>query len=266
MLDYEKIFQESYQDWVEKEGDDGNGYRELCMAVESAFKAAGYDIPGDDLHRKYHNYIVDSVRRFETLSDVAKSFLGWIREPTDGNRSYAMSWMAKGEFPRWMFGRGPEYSPHYVTFQIEARLKEDKIRRGTKRYNALIEEKAKTVVESMIEGAKIAIEEWKTKAQKEAKALDQENKQGWDYMVNLLELVEVVKAFREVGGIPDYRPEIEGFLMAEYEVIKKGYESRVKSLDGILNADFDPVELVKEAASRNKDILPFWEAYKRQVG
>jgi len=268
-MDYEKIFQESYLEWVEREGEDGNGYKELCMAVEAAFRAAGFDIPGDSLHRKYHNYIVGSVRNFKTLQDVAKSFLGWIWEPTDANRGHQMSQIAKGQFPAWMFGRGPEISSAYVQAEIERKLKgnpetgEKRIMRGSKRYKALIEEKAKTVIEYMVEQAKEAIEEYKAKAIVEAKAIDRENQAGYGYMCALLELVEMVKTFRVIGGVEDYRPEIEDFLMREYEVIRKGYEARVKELDKILNREHDPLAVV-ERACWSGDLKEFWAAYKRQ--
>lgn len=263
-MNYEQVFQDEYTRQCKIEGDEGNGYKELCLACEEAFKAAGFDIPGNDLHRKYHNYIVSSVRNFETLSDVAKSFLGWIREPDSSQRSYLTNQVIKGEFPRWLFDRGPKVSIVYVQSEINRALKEKRIRRGTKRYNELIQAKAESVIGYMLEAARIAIADYRAKVEKEAEAVEKENREAESYLAHLVNLIQVVKAFRKVGNCQDYRPEIEGFLAEEHKAIRKGLESRRESLRFYKTKDIDPMSLVKDAARLDKDIAAFLEAYKNQ--
>ena len=259
----------NYQDLFVRvrQATDSNDYGKLCHAVVAVFQAAGYDVVQPlELSSRFHSEVVGLIG-VPDLAAVARGFCwNWAWHfpprqmlPLDVDR------LAQGTLP-WGLVRLRDLPSVPAApggaYEISASLREQHIRRGTKRYQAFVAQNAARVRYYLVAAAEREIALWQIRAADAAQQLLRES----------AGLVEVYAAYYRQGGqiarafltVTDQPPD-QGGVVALSEALAQRIEQGLARRQAWANellayvVGVTATEVVEAALRPHQDLRDLWQ-------
>ncbi|MBU1751690.1 MAG: hypothetical protein KKA73_28785 [Chloroflexi bacterium] len=220
MTDYQDLFDRARRET------DSNDYGQLCGGIWAVFEAAGYHPVAQprDLADRFHNEVVGLIGLTD-LTAVARGFCANWDQRLGWPLSYDLNELEKGRIP-WRAEQHRQLptlsqAPGWAA-EVGQRLREERIRRGTKNYRAFVAQRGHMVHHRLLTVAEREIEQWHIRAADAALELLEESarlaraagyyRQGRDIALALLAVTGLADTGRLADRSEDRARRIEAGL------------------------------------------------------
>jgi hypothetical protein len=246
-------------------------YGQLCHAIFAVFTAADLHPVAQprDLSDRFHNEVVGLISAPDLVT-VARGFCGnwgWHFSPLQ-MLPYKIDELVRGE-PPWGSYRLRDL-PTLVEVpgwacEIARVLREQRIRRNTKRYWQFVHENAARVHHRLLGAAETAVGLWQMAvATATTETLRESAKLAEEYVGYYRQGGQIAQAFLTVTGLPD-----EWDVVAKSEALAQRIEQGQARLqawaDSLLAyaVGVTPAEVVEAAVLHHQDLCNLWEDHLR---
>lgn len=231
-IDYQTVFDQVFPTFgdMEKYG----RYGQLVFTLEAVFKAAGFDIAGQELASAQHNNICGSIGETD-LFRIARSFIGWVN--IDNHPDYRIQCVIDG-FVAYNFYDlcGLPYITPFTLKQWDTQIKEYRLKSGIKGrksqvYRDFVAEVAARaeIREKILDTARSLLETRARKIEKVRAEVKDGNATAIHHADHLRRTAYIIDAFCAVAGVGD-DGKAEA-LRGQAEAIERGAAARRERVD-----------------------------------
>lgn len=264
-IDYQAVFDDVFPTFGDMER--YGRYGQLVFTLQAVFKAAGFDIAGQELASAQHNNICGSIGE-TNLVRIARSFIGWVS--IDKHPDYRIQCVIDGFVSHGFYDLcGLPCIIPFTLKEWDTQMKGYRLKRGIKgrqsqAYRDFIDEVAAMpkIRQTILGCAQSLLDTRAGKIEKVRAEVKDGNAAAMIHACNLRRTAYIIDAFCAVSGVNDDKGKAEA-LRRQATAIERGAATRRERVDSLAAwsaAEVVTHSLTQPAAAKLNELPDVWAA------